>query len=135
MLQGSQPEICEGDVFSGLCAGLEFPYVSQGSFFVRLPPSIVLGALVLAGCAGTPERPADEPARIAQAREDASHVGDPRRRRIVETALSMVGVPYVYGGESAQGFDCSGLVQFSYRSVGIILRVTPFISSDGMVGL
>lgn len=31
----------------------------------------------------------------------------------------MLGVPYIYGGESPQGFDCSGLVQFAYRSAGI----------------
>jgi cell wall-associated NlpC family hydrolase len=36
-------------------------------------------------------------------------------------ALSQLGVPYVWGGEGSQGYDCSGLVQASYRTAGINL--------------
>jgi murein DD-endopeptidase len=34
-------------------------------------------------------------------------------------AKSMIGQPYRYGGQSPGGFDCSGLVRYSYKSVGI----------------
>ena len=36
------------------------------------------------------------------------------RARVVETAKSMIGVRYRYGGSTPDGFDCSGLVRFSY---------------------
>jgi cell wall-associated NlpC family hydrolase len=41
--------------------------------------------------------------------------------RAAAQALKMVGAPYRYGGASPQGFDCSGLVQWSYRHAGIAL--------------
>lgn len=39
-------------------------------------------------------------------------------------ALSQIGVPYVWGGESPSGYDCSGLVRAAYRSVGIAIPRT-----------
>ena len=41
--------------------------------------------------------------------------------RAADQALAMVGKPYHYGGNTPAGFDCSGLVQYSYRQVGIEL--------------
>lgn len=38
---------------------------------------------------------------------------------VVNMANSCVGVSYQYGGKEKTGFDCSGLVYFCYRSVGI----------------
>ena len=33
-------------------------------------------------------------------------------------ASSLIGTPYRWGGAKPGGFDCSGLVQFSYKHVG-----------------
>ena len=42
-------------------------------------------------------------------------------RRIIGTASSMQGVPYVFGGNGPGGFDCSGFVKYCYMSSGINL--------------
>jgi len=39
----------------------------------------------------------------------------------VEAAEREIGVPYVWGGTTPAGFDCSGLVMWAYAQVGISL--------------
>ncbi|MBP2033363.1 cell wall-associated NlpC family hydrolase [Clostridium algifaecis] len=46
---------------------------------------------------------------------------------IVNYALSFLGVPYVWGGTTPSGFDCSGFVQYVYAHFGISI---PRISQD-----
>lgn len=45
---------------------------------------------------------------------------------IVETALQYLGTPYVWGGTSPWGFDCSGLMQYVYAQHGIYLSRTTY---------
>lgn len=39
----------------------------------------------------------------------------------VNTADRLIGVPYLYGGATTAGFDCSGLTQYVYAKAGISL--------------
>jgi len=46
---------------------------------------------------------------------------------IVTIARRYIGVPYVWGGTSPSGFDCSGLAQYCYRQIGVSI---PRVASD-----
>jgi len=79
----------------------------------------ILG-LVLGGCASAPQLPAETASPVVVAPPvKTGPAPDPVRSHIVFTALQMVGAPYRYGGSTPAGFDCSGLVQYAYRSAGL----------------
>lgn len=40
---------------------------------------------------------------------------------IVEETKKYLGIPYLWGGTTINGFDCSGLVQYVYKNLGITL--------------
>jgi hypothetical protein len=46
---------------------------------------------------------------------------NPLRLRVIETARSYLGVPYLWGGRTDRGLDCSGFVQMIYARVGVAL--------------
>lgn len=45
---------------------------------------------------------------------------------VLGVAASLVGIPYVYGGSTPAGFDCSGFTQYVFGKVGISLGRTTY---------
>ena len=45
--------------------------------------------------------------------------GSSTARALISTAYDYVGVPYVFGGTTPWGFDCSGYTQYVFRQMGI----------------
>jgi cell wall-associated NlpC family hydrolase len=41
--------------------------------------------------------------------------------KVIDFAKTFLGVPYVYGGSSPAGFDCSGFIQYVFKEFGFSL--------------
>jgi len=105
---------------------------------------VVLSAgVLLPGCAphrrgrlpaSTAPRPAPDRERIVQPPAEDVREPLPDRPvfdhddsdsgRVCELALSFLGTPYRYGGATPAGFDCSGLVLYVFKEVGVALPRT-----------
>lgn len=84
-----------------------------------------LATLLIAGCASAPQQPASSSGGLADPWPDTPvDMLDPVRAQVVFTALQMVGVPYRWGGQGPEGFDCSGLVLYSYSNAGLTMPRT-----------
>jgi len=79
--------------------------------------------LVLGGCSGTP-RATFPTALVGTARPGPEPPAGSPAQRVVAFAAAQIGKRYCWGGTGPECFDCSGLVQQSWRSAGVYLPRT-----------
>ncbi len=83
------------------------------------PTLWALGILLIAllGCATDHEL-----SDFSSHSHDKEKVATPVQKGVIETALSILGAPYRFGGATPGGFDCTGFINYVFRhSVSIVL--------------
>ena len=58
---------------------------------------------------------------IAKGEGNADSISDNEMESVIATAFKLKGVPYLWGGMTPKGVDCSGLVRWSFLMNGILL--------------
>ena len=76
-------------------------------------------ALLLAACGGGDNiRPTARQAPMPRSWSDPAPADPAKANAVLMRAISLVGTPYRYGGNTPEGgFDCSGLVNYVYRDM------------------
>ena len=92
---------------------------------LRTGLAVFLMAFIAGGCASTlrvPQQPGGPHERAAAAPSENLELT--AGEKIVSIAAGLIGTPYRYGGDSPKGFDCSGLVFYSFERMGLIVPRT-----------
>ncbi|MDH3266250.1 MAG: C40 family peptidase [Gammaproteobacteria bacterium] len=90
--------------------------ISHPARIIRSLILIVAVASIAAGCSANETVPVSGKQRSTSVVQPSQRnaLGD----RAAAIALQQLGTPYRYGGNNPNGFDCSGLVHYSYAKVG-----------------
>lgn len=111
-------------LFAILVCGFAFPVLAQEA----IPAGMGLENISLAAKAAATAAPAAGDQAPASANLPATVANDGGVQTLLKRALALLGTPYRWGGTGTNGFDCSGLVGYVFKTaLGIEL---PRVSRD-----
>jgi len=73
---------------------------------------IVFVWMIVVGCASNPVPPAD----FSYLHSDKEQLSSSVQEIVIRNALSLLGTPYRFGGMTPKGFDCTGFINYVYRT-------------------
>lgn len=68
--------------------------------------------MIAVGCASHPVPPSDFSSLHSDTEQRSSSV----QEIVIRKALSLLGTPYLFGGMTPEGFDCTGFINYVYRT-------------------
>lgn len=110
--------------------------VQTGSLAAATSTSAPLSAPAISDEIQLPGRASVFSVATQPSQPDAASAAPPGRiQNLIQHALALLGTPYRWGGTGTDGFDCSGLVGYVFRSaLGIELpRVSKDMASSGQL--
>jgi len=61
------------------------------------------------------------PVSLLRAIDDIPQSIEEKRKLLIEDSMRMIGVPYLWGGTSGNGIDCSGFVRLLHQWAGVVI--------------
>ena len=117
--QGSEVAVIQGQL-----ASLGYDVVADGDFGPATAEAIksfqASRGLEADGLVG----PGTYSALMGRSMPEISRGSNYISRRVVASSMAYIGVPYVFGGTTPSGFDCSGYVRYVFAGAGIYLPRT-----------
>lgn len=105
--------VVEGEADGALAGAAEVSAVTASKASEPAPASNDAGSAAGSGSKAT--------AKGAETSGDTDVPSGPKAQQVVSIAKSYVGTPYVWGGKTPSGWDCSGFTRYVYGKVGVSL--------------
>jgi cell wall-associated NlpC family hydrolase len=107
----------------------QFDYTSEAVPVIKTEPEKTEAEVIAAKTETKPaaapvQKPQKAPVQTASVPNSQVSRGSSDKTALVNNALSLQGVPYVWGGTSRKGFDCSGFTQYVFAGSNISLPRT-----------
>ena len=121
MIKNSDGELVEKYETTETSATVDSMKLKVGKYY-----SVIVGAVLADGseCYSVPVDFKYKQAKFSPEKEAEYLAENPTAQALIDTAAEYLGIPYVWGGTTPAGFDCSGFVQYVCKQNGIsIARV------------